>query len=100
MWQSYSGDSLIVPNEEVGHEPTGPPAIYTYAVYQKMSTFLFFKYSLYFPCNTITQEGTSKPIAFLGSGNDNDDYLLQPHFVRKNFFINYFFHASYNQILE
>jgi len=33
--------------------------------------------------------GTSKPITFLGSGNDSDDYLLQPHFVRKNFFMPY-----------
>jgi len=39
--------------------------------------------SLFFPCNTITLGGTSKSIAFLGSGNDSDDYLLQPHFVRK-----------------
>ena len=43
--------------------------------------------SLYFPCNTITLGGTSKRIAFLGSGNDSDDYLLQPHFVRKKFFL-------------
>ena len=56
-------------------------------------------YSLFFPCNTITLGGTSKPIAFLGSGNDSDDYLLQPHFVRKNFFL-LFFHVSYNRILE
>ena len=46
----------------------------------------FVSFSLYFPCNTITLGGTSKPIAFLGSGNDSDDYLLQPHFVRKKFF--------------
>ena len=26
--------------------------------------------SLYFPCNTITLGGTSKPIAFLSSGNE------------------------------
>ena len=46
--------------------------------------------SPYFPCNTITLGGTSKPIAFLHSGNDSDDYLLQPHFVWKNFFFFYF----------
>ena len=47
--------------------------------------------SLFFPCNTITLGGTSKPIAFLGSENDCDDYLLQPHFVRKKIFFYYFF---------
>ena len=55
--------------------------IYTYVLLSPSSI------SLFFPCNTITLGGTSKPIAFLGSGNDSDDYLLQPHFVRKIFFL-------------
>jgi len=61
------------------------------AFYEWMTFLATNQHSLYFPCITITLGGTSKPIAFLGSGNDSDDYLLQPHFVRKNFFINYFF---------
>ena len=43
-------------------------------------------FSLYFQCNTITLGDTSKQIAFLGSGNDSHDYLLQPRFVREFFF--------------